>query len=40
MEVTEIGIVTDDKLLQSLKASTPIEVTELGIETDDKLLQL
>ena len=40
IEVTEIGIVTDDKLLQPLKASTPIEVTELGIETDDKLLQL
>ena len=34
MEVTELGIVTDDKLLQPLKASTPIEVTELGIVTD------
>ena len=34
MEVTELGMVTDDKLLQPLKASTPMEVTELGIVTD------
>ena len=38
--VTELGIVTEVRLLQPEKAPYPILVTELGIVTDVKLLQL
>ena len=40
IEVTELGIVTDVSLLQSINAKSPIEVTELGIVTDVSPLQL
>ncbi len=39
MEVTELGIVTDAKEVQSSKAYSPMEVTELGIVTDAKEVQ-
>ena len=40
MLVTELGIVTEVKLLQYWKAFSPIEVTELGMVTEVKPLQL
>ena len=39
MEVTEFGMVTDERLLQSLKALFPIEVTEFGMVTDVRPVQ-
>ena len=39
MLVTELGIVTDVKPLQSPKANVPMLVTELGIVTDVNPLQ-
>ena len=39
IEVTELGIITEVKLLQFSNALLPIEVTELGIVTDVKPLQ-
>jgi len=39
IDVTELGIFTDVKLLQSEKADSPIDVTELGISTDDRFVQ-
>ena len=39
MEVTELGIVTDVRLLHPLKAHLPMEVTELGMATEVRLLQ-
>ena len=39
MEVTEFGMVTDERLLQSLKALPPMEVTEFGMVTDVRPVQ-
>ena len=39
MEVTELGIVTEVKPLQSENAKLRMEVTELGIVTEVKPLQ-
>jgi metal-sulfur cluster biosynthetic enzyme len=39
MEVTELGIVTEVRLLQLEKAKPSIEITELGIVTEVRLLQ-
>ena len=39
IEVTELGIVIEVRLLQYSKALSPIEVTELGMATDVKALQ-
>ena len=40
MEVTELGMVIEVRLLHSEKATLPMEVTELGIVTEVRLLQL
>ena len=40
MEVTELEIITEVKLLQFEKADLLMEVTELGIETEVNPLQL
>ena len=37
--VTELGIVTEVRLLHLAKASSPILVTELGIVTEERPLQ-
>ena len=34
MEVTEVGMVTEVRLVQPSKAYSPMEVTELGIVTE------
>ena len=39
MLVTELGIVTEVRQLQLLKAESPMLVTELGIVTEVSLLQ-
>ncbi len=39
IEVTELGMVTEASLLQSLNALFPIEVTELGMATEARLVQ-
>ncbi len=40
MEVTELGMVTDVRLVQLENAYSPMEVTELGMVTDVMALQL
>jgi hypothetical protein len=40
MDVTLLGIVTEVRLLQSLKAANPIDVTLLGIVTEVRLLHI
>ena len=38
MEVTELGMVTEVRLLHPLNAWLPMEVTELGMVTEVRLL--
>ena len=38
MVLTEEGIVTETRLVQSLKAKSPIEVTEEGMVTETRLV--
>ena len=40
MLVTELGIVTEVRLVQPLNAHTPMLVTEFGIVTEVRLVQL
>ena len=40
IEVTELGISIEARLVQFAKASSPIEITELGISAEVKFVQL
>ena len=39
IEVTELGMVTEARLVQPENAEPPIEVTELGMVTEVRLVQ-
>ena len=39
MDVTEEGMVTEDRLSQPLKELLPMDVTEEGMVTEDSLVQ-